>query len=859
MATHRIYRERCEDLSHPLGLDNPHPRFSWVYEGDNPSSAQAEIRVAVRESEEANAPILWDSGWQVCAATAMAYDGPALASCHRYGWKAYTRLIDSPQTTVAESAECWFETGILPPDAWHAQWIRADPAEEAPILLRHFTLKTHPARARAYICGLGFFVLWVNGRRVGAEVLQPVNTAYSRQKLRNMLYPYDYQGAYRVPYRVFDLGPYLREGDNRIEVHLGNGWYHQNQRLVEGDLWYGETPVLLFEARMDGITLVSDDRWQWRESQTVRNNLFYGETVDRTREPGAPRPVETAPAPMGALRAQTCPSDAVLQEYPVVRAFPARDGQCILDFGQNLSGWIALCARARRGDRLELRFAEEICADGEEWRLQYDSAGGEKQIQMDAFILDGGGEESLCPQFCWHGFRYAQVALLRANEPVALCFKDGALKADGFQASATAQLVAANLATSGAFSCGCDLLNWYHRASVISMRCNQHCGVPLDCPHRERLGYTGDGQVTMPAMLLNLDANAFAAKWMRDIFDAQNRQTGHVPHTAPFYNGGGGPGGWGGAVVFVPWALYRHTGNASILREAWPHILPWLEYLRNHSEGGLVVREEDGGWCLGDWCTPEPIAMDPALVNTAFAIQMLEISAQIAVILGEARAAGALRAEARERRGAFYRAFGQGSALLTQGGMAFALWAKAMPEAEYASALKRLLDHMQSRGWHFDTGIFATPILLDVLSENGYADAAFRLMTAQGYPSFAQMRSRGATTLYEHWNGGGSHNHAMFGAADAWLFAWATGLRQETGSAGWQRIVLQPGAIASLHSAQASIDTPLGRCSLRWQREANALHVSAAIPTLAQAALLLPDGSRQALPPGIHEACYPLS
>lgn len=838
MSAYYIENGRCEHRVNPLGIDAAEPRLTWAYYGDNPDRLGGEIRVVTSERADF-ARITWDSGWIESNLTAMICGGPERTSGQRVWWRAHTRLKGRPETE-AVSEPYWFEMGLLEDSDWHGDWIRADADFDAPIMVRGLHLSRLPSRARAYVCGLGVFELYVNGQRVGDEVMQPVLTAYSRQPLTSMLYPYDYGGTHRTPYRTFDLAPYLRAGENRIEVHLGNGWYHQVGRLVEGDLWYGDSPVLRMEIRLDDAALATDAEWRWREGAVVRNNLFYGEEADFTREPGALRPVAAAKAPDGPLCAQVCPSDAVAAEYPLRRALKAADGRLILDFAQNLSGWVELTADARRGDRIELRFAEEILPDGDGWKLDFGSAGGDAQIQADAFTFAGTPGERVRPHFCWHGFRYAEARLVRGGETVALSCEDGRLTAEGFRAEAKSQFVTANHAVTGEFECDNELLNWFHGATVASLRSNEHCGVPLDCPHRERLGYTGDGQLVATATLLNLDSAAFVEKWMTDILDAQHRGTGHVPHTAPFYNGGGGPGGWGGAVVFVPWALYRHTGDERILRRAWPQMLRWMEYLDSRSEDGIVVREQDGGWCLGDWCAPGEIKIEPALVNTAMTIKMLDELAQMAGAIGLPAERERLLKDKESRCEAFRRAFwheetacfGSGC----QGSTAMALWAGAVPEADRPRVVQRIADEAEAAKLHFDTGIFATPILLEVLSENGRADLACALMTATGYPSFEFMRSCGATTLYENWEfPRGSHNHQMFGAADEWLYAWVAGVAQAPGSSGWREITVRPGAVPGINRARAAIETPLGRITLSWERTPSGLNVSLVTPALVRA------------------------
>ena len=832
---------RCEHRDHPLEIDVAAPLFNWVCDGGVPN--RTELRVVVSADSKFQTNLYWDSGWVRQNRTALRCAETAWPSNARIWWKVMAR-IDGNSETACEAVS-WFETGLLRREDWHGSWIRAAKDCEAPVLIRKFSLKSLPKRARLFVSGLGFFELYVNGSPIGEEVLQPVWTSFSRQPLTNLLYPYDYQGVHRVPYRAFMLENVLREGENLLEIHLGNGWYHQVERLVEGDLWYGDSPVLLAELRIDDAFIVSDGEWQWRRSGITRNNLFYGEDTDLRPQRFLLHPVECAQGPTGALRGQSCPSDAAMESYPLKIALPSASGGQILDFGQNISGWIEWIAQARIGDRLTLRYSEEVLQTGSVWEPDFSSTGGNCQIQCDHITFSGAKYDAVRPHFCWHGFRYAEATLTRDGKTIPLAQDGDALIAENFYARPVARFVTAHHAMTGSFHCANDLLNWYHRAAVMSLRANEHCGVPLDCPHRERLGYTGDGQIVLPVALLNLDSCAFLTKWMRDIFDAQNRKTGHIPHTAPFYNGGGGPGGWGGAVVFVPMALYRHTGDAAILDEAWPHMCRWMEYLDAHSVDGIVVREEEGGWCLGDWCAPGEVRIEPELVNTAMTIRMLQEMIEAAKALGYSPET--LQEALRKRRSAFIRAFwhseSKGFGAECQGANAFALWCGAVPEGQEDNVFHRLLRDIEENGFHFDTGIFATPILLDVLTCRGRSDIAFALMTAEGYPSFAYMRDNGATTLYENWElGRESHNHAMFGAADAWLYTCVAGISQAKGFTGWENIVFSPGAIASLNSAEASLETPQGRCAIQWERRPDGLFVRTTLPALCRGEIRFPDG-----------------
>lgn len=861
MTAITITHLRVNDMEYPLGIDDTRPRLTWNVEGPLPPGVQVRVTAAT-SAGGLDSPDLWDSGWQAFDAPYMRYAGQEPASAQRVHWRIALRQ----QGALLATADGWFEMGLLCPEDWHGDWIAAAPDEESPRLTRTFSLDALPQNARAYLSGLGFFELYLNGKRVGDEVLQPVWTTYSRQPMTNMLYPYDYQGEYRVPYRTFDIGSLLQAGENRLEVWLGNGWYHQNVRNVEGDLWYGDFPCLLCEVRLDDQLLYSDESFRWQSSPLIENSLFKGEVYDARRQPSPPCPVQVAQAPAGRLFAQCCPSDKAVAKYAVRAAKPDIDnsGSIILDFGQNLSGWVELALRAEAGDRIEMRFAEEVAATEEGWRMDYQSAGGEKQIQQDVYIASGEGDEQYTPRFTWHGYRYARVTLLRREQSLPLGFENGKLHAASFEAEATSAFVTVGHAVTGSLRTDSEAVNWFHDAFVASMQSNQHCGVPLDCPHRERLGYTGDGQISIEPILLTADAMPFYRKWLDDILCAQHRQTGHIPHTAPFYNGGGGPGGWGGAVVFVPWAMYRHSADARILESTYPAMERFMSYLHEHSDDHIVIREEEGGWCLGDWCTPDRVEIPPELVNTYYYIQMADRMADIAAVLRRPQDHTRWRGLADAIREAFHKAFYQPDAqcysIGRQGSDAFALHAGVVPEPLRGAVYRHMTKRLESGDWRFDTGIFGTPITIDVLTRFGDIDKAYQMITNPHSPSFLDWKRAGATTLYEHWKGS-SHNHVMFGAVDSWLYAYAGGLEQAAASVGWQEIVFRPGWIDALSHGSAAVLTPRGRADISWEKSADSLRVSLHVPQTATGRLLLPPawgGGERLLHGGHYQETFPL-
>lgn len=690
-------------------------------------------------------------------------------------------------------------------------WIQGGFCCESPLFRREFWAEGVKS-ARLEICGLGFFRLYVNGKRVGDEEFLPAWTNFSSLLGCRAAYPvWEERANYRTHYLVYDLTPYLREGENVLGVQLGNGFYHQTRRRAEGEFIYG-FPKLRYELTLthrDGteIFLESGPDTLWAESEILENNLYFGETHDLRKlrphwaEPG-PRgegwqKSNPCHAPETELVEQTCPADRVVREISPVFC-GEKDGVKIYDCGENITGWVNVRCRGRAGEAVTVRHSEELSPEGD---LDFDSCGGKEQIQEDRYFC---GEEPLTahPKFCWHGFRYFAV--------------------QGPGESVSVSVVHTDLAVTSGFRCANPALNWLYEAYVRSQLGNIHGCVPSDCPHRERLGYTGDGQITARCVMLTLDAKKMYDKWMEDILDSQGAETGHIPHTAPFYGGGGGPGGWGGAIFQVPMAYYEAYGDVSLLRRAYPAILRWLDYMDAHSDSGLVVREEEGGWCLGDWCPPpgmEHPKIPPEFVNTYYYIKGLGAAIQAAALLGEPEPPkAAMRLENSEK--AFVNAFYDPDAGSFCGGENGAD-AFALDLGLGDGRTRRNLAERYRKSGRLDTGIFGTDILLDVLFRQGEGELAYELMTRKTEASFANMMEQGATTLWETWDGGASHNHPMFGGAVRQLFTQVLGIRQQPGTAGYADYRIEPADIPGLSWAEGWITAPGGQIYVRWKRNAD--------------------------------------
>lgn len=650
-------------------------------------------------------------------------------------------------------------------------WICGGAGCEAPLFRRSFWLdRTERFQsARLEICGLGYFLFYINGKRISDQELMPAMTDYASVLGCETTYPvWEERSAHRCRYLSFDLLPYLKAGKNVLAVRLGNGWYHQTERIAEGKFVFG-LPKLWFELTLtdaDGRQewIESDRQTLWHPGGLLKNNLFLGEVRDLRKEPegwqdpdadlSGWKPAQPVHAPETLLEEQTCPPDRVIRKlYPIL--IGEYDGRKIYDCRENIAGRVVLSCLGKKGECITVRHAEELAADG---TLDFESAGGSDQLQQDHYICDGR-IQTLHPLFCWHGFRYFET--------------------EGSCEVLYAEVIHTDVAVTSSFSCSDPVLNWLYEAYIRTQLDNYHGCIPSDCPHRERLGYTGDGQLTAETAMLLLDAKELYRKWYQDILDSQGAETGHIPHTAPFLGGGGGPGGWGCAVYQVPLAWAKIYGDDSLLVQGYDAILRWFDYMDAHSEKGLVVREEEGGWCLGDWCFPaseEKEQLPEAFINTFYYLHGLQEMMQISEKMNNKLL---IRFAEREKnvKNAFLDAyFDPETGDFCEGRAAGNAYGLALGLGDERTK-KHLVEKYEVLG-RFDTGIFGTSMLLEQLFSIGAGDLAVRLLTNDSEAaSFAYMKRNGATTLWERWDGRESHNHPMFGACVRLLFTQILGIR----------------------------------------------------------------------------------
>ncbi len=736
----------------------------------------------------------------------------------------------------------------------------AHPAEAAPLLRREFRLDDgHGAvtSATLRLSALGVIEAWVNGIPSSDELLAPGWTSY---EWRVRLVEHDVTDA--VAGRT--VGKSIAIG-----LRLGNGWWRgylgfTGQRAVYGDerAGYAELEVRFADGHVQ--TVGTDETWRAASGEVLADDLYNGETIDaRRRDPAwldagfddsgwnAVRAVEFD---AGHLVERTSPPVRRLSELPVERVWTSPTGKTLVDFGQNLVGFVRVRVTGPAGTEVVLRHAEVI----EDHEL------GTRPLRRaeatDRYILSGG-EDVFEPTLTFHGFRYAEVSGWPGElDPAAL----------------TAVVVGTDIASIGSFECSDPMLNQLHSNVVWGMRGN-FLSVPTDCPQRdERLGWTGDLAVFAPTAAFLGDVESFLADWLVDAELERQATPQHtvpvvVPNVMKYLSTGfpepGATAVWGDAAVWVPWALWQAYGHEQTLRAAYP-------LMTAHTRSVASVLAPDGAWDtgfqFGDWLDPDAPADDPGkskapseIVATASAFRTATLMAEAAAVLGEQADAEEF-AQLRDRIGAAFRArYVRAGRIQSDSATAYALAIAfgMLSDADRQVAGDRLAELVRAADHRISTGFAGTPFVTDALTMTGHLDDAYALLLQREAPSWLYAVGMGATTIWERWdsmlpdgsiNPGEmtSFNHYALGAVADWMHRSVAGLAPL--EPGYRRILVAPQPGGGLTWAAASLDTPHGLAAVRWERDGSALRVQMTVPEGAEAVLRLPGHEDETVGHGIH-------
>ncbi|WP_081852618.1 family 78 glycoside hydrolase catalytic domain [Prevotella sp. 10(H)] len=838
---------KCEHLDNPIAIDNAEPLLSWQLQSIERNKKQSAYRILVASDPSLlkdSVADLWDSGIvKSDQSVNVPYKGKRLGSRQNACWKVM--VWDENNQPSDWSKTSFWSMGLLNPEDWAAQWITnmedmypdSTLTYPAPYFRKEVEINKSIKKAKAYICGLGFYELYLNGEKVGDHVMAPVVTNYDKRQLKNLIYPYDDQSTQRVLYNTFDVTDMLKKGKNALGAILGNGWYNQRERTVEGWMWYN-TPRMILQLEIeykDGSTEVikTDETWKTSDSPIIHNSIFIGEVYDARLEQDGWNKVNyddstwkdciIAKSPVGSLQPQLAPADKVIRSLDVKLKEQVNDSTYIYELPELISGWIEINVKGSAGDYVKMQFF------GEE---------GDSFGQQDIYISKGGDAEKWEPRFTWHAFRTFKVI----SPNIKLEEKD-----------LIAKVVHTSVERSGEFNCSNDLFNKIFDAYIRTQNANFHGSISSDCPHRERLAYTGDGQALTESSILSYDMTRMYPKWFNDMEDARNKKTGYVPHTAPFAGGGGGPA-WGSAFVIMPWIYYNYYGNKAILKSYYEGMKQWVEYLGTRTnERGLIVKEEPNGWCLGDWCMPDDSNHTPLpepLANTCYYYHMSDIMSKIAGILGMQNDSLFFADLASKIKQDFNREFYNPETNHywegRQGADVFPLAFGLVPEDNKEKVFNALLKHLENIDYHFDTGFLATPLTLKVLSDNGRDDIAFRLMNQNSYPSYAYLMDDKYSTIWERWDGRDSRCHPMFGGVVTWFYRAIAGINIDESNPVMKHIKISPKLIGDIKYCNASYKSLYGMIRSSWKiQEGGTININIEIPVNTAATVYLPEAKNK--------------
>ena len=861
----------CEYLVDPLGVDTPHPRLSWVLGSSRRGERQTAYRILVSRDPALLQPgkaDVWDS--RSCRSeqsVLVPYGGLPLTAGGRYFWTVRTWSADRVASPWAAPAR--WEMGMLTPTDWQpAQWIElAKDTRNSPWIMRPVQTsgmkkpaykKTFPSplfrktfkinktltHARMYICGLGYYELHINGRRIGSQQLDPGMTTYDARSF----------------YAVHDVTDALRNGDNVVGVMLGNGFFGQNIVWAPWLAW--GPPVLLAKCVLefsDGSTdiVATDSTWRATTGPVLFDNVYAGETYDARLEiPGWDQPglddshwqsARVRPAPTHKLQSQMIQTIQDTRIIKAKRLIASPGGKWIVDLGQNFAGCVQLKLNEPAGTRITLRMAEILAPDGVEIDPGTTGVYATGVVQTEIYVCKGGGEQWR-PRFTYHGFRFVEVSGLKRRPNLGFM--------QGIQMRTAAE-------KRGDFVCSDPLLNRIYHTSLWTLESNMH-SIMEDCPQREKCSWMGDMEISAQAAIFNYQMAPLLNKLAGDMDTVLGRggiTSWHTP-ASPGLPCNIATGrrlcdqanpDWGDALVAIPWFIYLYYGDASTLKHQYPHMKRWLQYVASPvvSKNGIVQ------YGFGDWCPPGVGGANPRcpvpLTSTAMQYGSLVIMTKAAALLGRAEDEKWFKRQAAMVKAAFNRTFfksptaGYGS----QTGNAVALRYGLVPEAHQSSVAAALSNEIQLRHDHADTGVMGSRPLYTLLNDHGYDALTYRMMTKMDYPSYGYMLSRGDTTWPEvqfdtplsQPQVNCSYNHAMQSCFAAWFHESVAGIRPAEDAPGFKQIELRPHNFRQLKTVSAYHQSMYGIIKSEWHRDGLQFHWDITIPPNTTARVAVPARS----------------
>lgn len=844
----KIYDPVCEYKKNPFGIENKNPRLSWKLETDIKNTVQTAYRIqaVMDENNFSSQNLCWDTDIvKSDQSIHVKYEGEDLKAKKRYYWRV--KVWDNHSNESDWSTPQFFEMGMLEKKDWKAKWIvpgfdqKGASEQPCPILRKKFKTQYKVKSARLYITARGLYEANINGNKVGDQLFTPGFTSYDK----------------RLQYQVYDITSSINEGDNAVAVILGEGWY---SGVFGNDVEknnYGDENVLLAQIEIlykngQKELIISDDTWKSSTGPILKSTIYNGEIYDANLEiPGFDLPgFNDSQWSDTVIKDYTfdtlCSSDGVpvtkIEEIKPVKIIKTPNGETVVDMGQNMVGWVRINANRNKGDRIVVQHFEILDTEGNVYLENLRQA-----AQTDKYILNGKGKETFEPHFTFHGFRYVHII----EYPGSLDINN-----------ITGIVIHSDMKKTGLFECSNPLINKLQQNILWGQKGN-FLDIPTDCPQRnERLGWTGDAQVFIRTACFNMNVAAFFTKWLKDLA-ADQVENGGVPHVIPEIwrrsEMGHSSSAWGDAAVICPWTIYLCYGDTDILKNQYDSMKAWVNYIEAKSENNIW----NSGFHFGDW-----LSLDlPPGSNTSFGSTSTDIVAtayygysafllaKTAKVLGYAEDEKKYTELFETITKAFCDEFISSNGRIgsnTQTSYVLPIFFKFLPKELWKKAAKRLVKDIKERENHISTGFAATPHIAHALSITGNTDVAYALLEQEDYPSWLYPVKKGATTIWERWDGikpdgtlqskgMNSFNHYAYGSIGSWMYQVAAGIETDDEKAGYKHIIIQPQPGGSLTFVKAQLETMYGKVKSAWEIKDETFALNVEIPPNTTAVIKLPQ------------------
>ncbi|MGN1104203.1 MAG: family 78 glycoside hydrolase catalytic domain [Candidatus Coproplasma sp.] len=836
-----IRQIRINGFINPIGIDGE-PEITWTLFSDEGGVFQTEYELLItgcgKEYRFA----------QKCG-NQRIYAGQPFERRTRY--EVILKVKDNLGRTATGTA--FFETGIK---KFTAEWItdarvsvdnkfpmqkelsdRVKYQDGCPIFIKNFSAKK-VVKARLYTSACGVYKATLNGKRIDNIHMAPGWTNYKK----------------RIEYQSYDVTNLIGES-NELEICVGNGWYRGTIGYFHRSNVYGDMAGVIAELYLtyeDGSeeVILSDESWQYTTGKVRYSEIYYGETVDFTAQRSALKPVKLLNKTKDILISQECPPARECEQILAKELIITPLGETVIDFGQNVTGFVRAKLKGERGKHVVISHAEVLDEKGNFYTVNLRGA-----TAADEIILSGG-EDVFQPSFTFHGFRYIKI--------------DG-LGKDINLADFTAVVCHSDIEVTGEFSCSHKGLTQLQRNILWGQKGN-FFDIPTDCPQRdERLGWTGDAQVFFNTAAFNMDVKRFFTKWMRDVQSEQNQELG-LPTSIPDVIGEKGTAAWGDVCTIIPSNMYIAYGDKELLKEQYPTMKFWVDRIfKETDENGLWINcgFQHGDWLAldgGDNGNPNIGATDVYYICSAFYAHSTYLTMQAAEILGYDDDARELKERYEKTLSSFRREYITETGRLvsdTQTAAVLALHFNLCEERHRQRILKGLVENIHRHNDHIVTGFIGTPYILHVLSENGEHELAGKIVRQEDFPSWLYAVNLGATTIWERWNsmnadrtisdtGMTSFNHYAYGSVGEWFYKQLCGIKPA--GPGYKGIIMEPKPVTGIDWAQASLDTLYGKISCRWEKFDGAIKINVSVPVNTEAELTLPvSGNKISLNSGNYE------